>query len=62
MLLKSEELISEPKECLHQVFKFLFNVNDINGTVIERRIGEVLKMEKEATQAYNLKEQNSKYA
>ena len=39
---KYEEMLAEPKATLRSVFKFLLNVNDINGTVIEKRINEVI--------------------
>jgi hypothetical protein len=40
---KYEEMLAEPKATLRSIFKFLLNVNTINGTVIEKRINEVIK-------------------
>ena len=49
LFLKFDELKAEPKQCLHQVFKFLLNVNDLSGTVVEKRIDDVIDMGSEAT-------------
>lgn len=40
---KYEEMLAEPKATLRSIFKFLLNVNTINGTIIEKRINEVIK-------------------
>ena len=58
---KFEELIKTPKESLENVFKFLYDVEDITGTVIEKRIQDVLEMGASANQAYKLKPTDQKY-
>ena len=59
--LKFEELRSKPRETLRNVFKFILNTESIEGTVIEKRIDEVLDLGHEATQAYKLKPHDSKF-
>ena len=47
--LKFEELRDNPKRCLTEVFQFLLGQNDLSGTVIEKRIDEVLELGHGAT-------------
>jgi len=47
--IKFEELVKEPKKQLQDVFKFLLNLDNLEGTVIEQRIEEVLAMGEGAT-------------
>jgi len=46
---KFEELRENPRKCLQEVFEFLLGVEDISGTVIEKRIDEVLELGHGAT-------------
>ena len=58
---KFEELKSDPRGQLIDIFKFLFNMADLSGTVIERRIDEVVQMGSKATVAYKLKKSHEFY-
>lgn len=42
LFLKFEELKDEPKETLESTFKFLFGVDSLSGTVIEKRIQDAI--------------------
>lgn len=44
------------------MFKFLLNADDLTGTVIERRIDEVIGLGAKATQAYKMKKPSTAYA
>ena len=59
--LKFEELVKNPEELLQEVFKFLLDTEDISGTVIERRIKEIVDLGASATQAYKVKGVAPKY-
>jgi hypothetical protein len=50
-----EDLISNKKEELTGVMKFLLGMEDISGTNAERRINEVCDLPAEATQPYAIK-------
>ena len=60
--LKFEELRDNPKRCLTEVFMFLLGTNDLTGTVIEKRIDEVLALGHEATQVYKVKSTDKKFS
>ena len=47
--LKFEELRENPRVCLREVFQFLLGVEDLTGTVIEKRIDDVLALGHKAT-------------
>ena len=51
-----EDLVANPEPELNNVMKFLLGVSDLTGTNAERRIGEVLAMDKSSTQTYSLKD------
>ena len=53
--LKFEELRENPKICLNEVFSFLLEKKDLSGSVIEKRIQDVLDLGHSATQAYRMK-------
>jgi len=38
-----EDLITEPKQVLLDVFKFLYGVDTVEGTYLEQRIDTVIK-------------------
>eukprot|EP00355_Strombidium_rassoulzadegani_P008772 CAMPEP_0168619674 /NCGR_PEP_ID=MMETSP0449_2-20121227/6729_1 /TAXON_ID=1082188 /ORGANISM="Strombidium rassoulzadegani, Strain ras09" /LENGTH=471 /DNA_ID=CAMNT_0008660627 /DNA_START=111 /DNA_END=1526 /DNA_ORIENTATION=- len=57
-----EIITKEPEEGLTNVFKFLYNMDNIEGTNLERRINDVLSMGAEATQTYRMKKAERKYA
>ena len=61
MFLKFEELRSEPRDCLMDVFRFLLNKKDLSGTYIEHRIDQVLALGHEATLQYKLKKTDKKF-
>jgi hypothetical protein len=44
-----EDVLANPREELHKLFKFILAMDSLEGTVIERRIDDVLKMGKAAT-------------
>ena len=44
-----EDLLTDPKSELMQLFSFLLNVPDLTGTNCERRIDAVIAMGQEAT-------------
>ena len=58
---KYEEMLAEPKATLRSIFKFLLNEQNINGTVIEKRINEVIEQGKEGTHVYKMKKENPLY-
>jgi len=58
--IRFEELRSNPKPVLDNLFKFLLNVDSLEGTVAEARINEVLDLGHEATQLYKVKDHDSK--
>ena len=41
IFVRYEDLIKDPAPVLKDVFKFVFNISDISGTVLEKRIEEV---------------------
>ena len=47
-----EDVLENPREELTKLFKFILAMDSLEGTVIERRIEDVLKMDKKSTQAY----------
>ena len=51
----------QPKEILSEIFSFLLGVTDITGTVIDRRIAEVLGLGHEATTLYKTKTTDKKF-
>ena len=59
--LKFEELRENPKRCLNDVFKFLLGQEDLSGTVIEKRIDEIVALGHGATQAYKVKTTDKKF-
>ena len=44
-----EDILANPREELTKLFKFILALDSLEGTVIERRIEEVLKMDKKST-------------
>ena len=48
-IVRYEDLVLEPKKTLMGLMSYLFEKRDINGTIIERRIDEVLSKGKSAT-------------
>jgi len=46
LFLKFEELKDEPKKTLTDTFKFMLGVDDLSGTVVERRIDEAIEADK----------------
>ena len=44
--MKFEELKDEPKKTLTDTFRFMLGVNDLSGTVIEKRIDEAIEADK----------------
>ena len=55
MFLKFEELRTEPREHLLDVFRFILCQKDLAGTYVEHRIDELIRMGPEATRSYKLK-------
>ena len=58
---KFEEIIKSPQAALVDLFKFLFGVQDIVGSVLERRIQDVIEMGHSASQTYKMKPPSQKY-
>jgi len=44
-----EDVLANPREELHKLFKFILALDTLEGTVIERRIEDELKMDKKST-------------
>ena len=40
-IVRYEDLLTDPEPILNEVFRFLLDVNSIEGTVVEQRIKEV---------------------
>ena len=60
--MKFEELKDEPKRTLTDTFKFMLGVDDISGTVVEKRIDEAIEADKKGeTQAYKIKPMQEGY-
>lgn len=53
--IKFEELRDCTKDTLEGVFKFLLNLQDIDGTVVQKRIDEVIQLGHDVTKCYSLK-------
>ena len=47
-----EDILAKPEEELRELFKFILNIDDIDGTVIEERITEVMGMGAAKNQTY----------
>lgn len=47
-----EQLVEEPQKTLEDIFKFLLDTRDVEGTVVQKRIKEVAEMNPEAKQVY----------
>lgn len=47
-----EDILSQPEEELKNLFKFILGMEDIEGTVIERRIQDVMNMGSKKNQVY----------
>lgn len=56
-----EDLVTNPKQCLSQVMRFLLNMDDISGTNAERRIDEVCAKSKSSLISYKLKESTLRF-
>ena len=56
-----EDLCTEPEENLNNIMKFLIGVNDVTGTNAERRVKEVINLDKASTQTYTLKDTTLKF-
>ena len=52
---KFEDLKRNTKSVLTEVFQFLFESSNLSGTIIEKRIDEVLNLDSKETQAYKMK-------
>lgn len=59
--LKFEELREKPREKLLEVFSFMLGETDLTGTVIEKRIDEVLSLGHNATKVYATKSTDKKF-
>ena len=56
-----EDLIKQPEKELNDMFKFLLDLDSLEGTNAETRIKEVVAMGSKATQTYNLKDTTGKF-
>lgn len=56
-----EDLVNDSKTELIEIMKFLLDLDDLTGTNCERRINEISKMGKEASQSYKLKATTGKF-
>jgi len=57
--IKFEELRSNPKPVLTDLFKFLLNLDSLEGTIAEKRIEEALDLGHGATQLYKVKDHDN---
>lgn len=51
---KFEQLVAEPQKSLEDIFKFLLDCKDIENTVVQRRIKEVVELGAETRQPYDV--------
>ena len=61
IFLKFEELRTDPREHLFDVFRFLLCKKDLSGTYVEHKIEEVLAKGHEATRSYAMKTTDGKF-
>ena len=54
-----EGLVARPKEELTDLFKFMYQTESLEGTVLEQRIAQ--QVEKGASRAYTLKKPENKH-
>ena len=62
VFVKFEELRSNPRESLLDIFKLLLNKTTLEGTFAEKRIDDVLGLGHDATAVYKLKPTDGKFA
>ena len=58
--LRFEDLVSNPKETLTDLFKFMLGVESLEGTVAEDRINAIAAKGNEGNQVYKLKKDSKK--
>lgn len=56
LFIRFEDLVSNPEPELYNLMRFILGIQDLNGTNAERRIKEVIEMDKKVTETYQLKE------
>ena len=54
-IVRYEDLVNDTKNTYEGVFKYLLEIDDIEGTNVQRRIEEVVKAGRSATQTYKFK-------
>lgn len=57
-----EIIVKDPKSALTDVFEFMFNLESMEGTMLEQRLKEVLEMGQSATRTYKPKTAERIYA
>jgi hypothetical protein len=50
-----EDLVNAPKETYEGIFKYLLEIDDVEGTNVQRRIDQVVAKGRSATQTYQFK-------
>lgn len=53
--MRYEDLVNDAKNTYEGIFKYLLEIEDIDGTNVQRRIEEVVKAGRSATQTYKFK-------
>ena len=53
--IRYEDLCTRPKETLKELFRYLLNVKDLTGTVIEKRINDLVDKGSNSSSVYKLK-------
>ena len=54
-IVRYEDLVNQPKETYEGIFKYLLEIDDIEGTNAQRRIEQVVAQGRSATQTYKFK-------
>lgn len=54
-IVRYEDLVNDPKNTYEGIFKFLLDLDSLEGTNVQRRIEEVVKAGSEATRTYKFK-------
>ncbi len=54
-IVRYEDLVNEPKNTYEGIFKYLLEVDSLEGTNAQRRIDEVVAMGRAASQTYKFK-------
>ena len=56
LFIRFEDLLNNPEPELNNLMRFILGKKDLTGTNAERRIKEVIAMDKKVTETYKLKD------